>query len=113
MPPRTLLTETPPYAVEAAVKRLGSNLRTARLRRNLTMKDLAAKLGVSRRAVSDAEDGKLTTSVGTYVALLWAMDLATGLKNVADPTLDEEGLALAGIDERERARSKGGPSNAF
>ena len=45
--------------------------------------------------------------------MLWAMNLLPTLNTVADPRADEEGLALAGLDERERARSAGGPSNAF
>ena len=35
MPPRSQLSTAPPYAVEAALQKLGGNLRTARLRRNL------------------------------------------------------------------------------
>jgi hypothetical protein len=41
------------------------------------------------------------------------MNLLQTLDGVADPKTDEEGLALSGLDERERARTKGGPSNAF
>ena len=53
------LLETPPYAVEQALKHLGANLRTARLRRNLTIQDVAEKIGTGPRAVGDAEKGKL------------------------------------------------------
>jgi transcriptional regulator with XRE-family HTH domain len=113
MPPRSSFTEAPPFAVEDAVRKLGANIRTARLRRNLTMADVAAKLGVSRRVIAEVENGKVTTAIGTYVGMLWAMDLMNSLDQVADPKADEEGLALAGLDERERARSGGGPSNAF
>lgn len=45
--------------------------------------------------------------------MLWAMNLLPSLAEVADPKNDEEGLALSGIDERQRARRGGGPSNAF
>lgn len=113
MPPRNSLMSAPPFAVQEALKTLGSNLRTARLRRNLTLSELAAKLGVDRHVLSDAENGKLGTSAGIYVAALWAMNLLQSLDGVADPKTDEEGLALSGLDERERARTGGGPSNAF
>ena len=72
MPARNPLSEAPPYAVESALRRLGQDLRTARLRRNLTLDDVAAKIGAGRRAVADAERGKPTTSVATYAALLWS-----------------------------------------
>lgn len=113
MPPRSQLTIAPPTAVQDALKRLGNNLRTARLRRNLSHAELAAKLGVDRHVVSEAENGKLSTGVGVYVGMLWAMNLLPSLSSVADPKNDEEGLALSGLEERERARTGRGPSNAF
>ena len=113
MPPRSQLTIAPPSAVQDALKRLGNDLRTARLRRNLSHAELAAKLGVDRHVVADAENGKLSTGIGVYVGMLWAMNLLPSLSGVADPRNDEEGLALSGLDERERARSGRGPSNAF
>jgi hypothetical protein len=45
--------------------------------------------------------------------MLWALNLLPSLNGVADPQADEEGLALVGLEERERARGSGGPSNAF
>ncbi|MGY3621737.1 hypothetical protein [Bradyrhizobium sp. USDA 10063] len=64
--------------------------------------ELAVKLGVDRHAIADAERGKLSTSAGVYVGMLWAMNLLPSLADVADPKNDEEGLALSGLDERER-----------
>lgn len=113
MPPRSQLTETPPYAVQEAIKKLGANLRTARLRRNITLADMAAKLGVSRYVVADAEKGKVTTGVVVYVGMLWAMNLLNHLELVADSAHDEEGLALSVFNERERAREGKGLSNDF
>jgi transcriptional regulator with XRE-family HTH domain len=113
MPPRSQFTTAPPSAVQEAIRRLGGNLRTARLRRNLSHAELAAKLGVDRHVIADAESGKLSTGAGVYVGMLWAMNLLSSLADVADPKRDEEGLALSSLDERERARSTGGPSNAF
>ncbi len=102
---RTPLFEAPPFEVESEIRRLGADLRTARLRRNLTIGDVAAKIGIGRRAVSDAEHGKPTTTVVTYVALLWAYSLLEGFSELADPNTDIEGITLAGSNERERART--------
>ena len=110
---RNLLSGAPPYAIERAVRLLGANLKTARLRRNLTQEDMASRLGVSRYVVADAENGKLTTGVGVYVGLLWSLGLLDQLAPVADPSNDEEGLALASAEERERSRSPGMISNDF
>ena len=107
------LLETPPYAVEQALKRLGANLRTARLRRNLTIQDVAAKIGTGLRAVADAEKGKPSSGIGTYAALLWAVDLLAQLDDVADPSKDKEGMALSLVKGRERAHPDGGLNNDF
>lgn len=97
------MTTAPPYAVEQALERLGRNLRIARLRRNVTIAEVAAKIGTGPRPVSDAEKGKPSTSAAVYIALLWAYDLLDQMSDVADPASDGEGLALS--MSRERARS--------
>jgi transcriptional regulator with XRE-family HTH domain len=98
------LLEAPPFAVERALKTLGANIRTARVRRKLTLEELAQKLGVSRRILSDMEKGKPSTGIGIYVSALWALDLLDHLSPVADPTKDAEGMALALTRERSKAR---------
>lgn len=50
---RRLLT-TPPAEVERALKRLGPDLRTARLRHNITLADVAERIGARREVVGDA-----------------------------------------------------------
>ena len=107
------LISAPPYAVDQALKRLGSNLRTARIRRGLTVGEVAKKIGTGRRAVDDAERGKASTGVAVYLALLWAYDLIGQLDSVADPPRDVEGLALAKTRERTRARRGRASDNDF
>ena len=104
MSARKHLLKTPPYAVEGAIKRLGANIRTARLRRNLSTAEVAEKIGTNRRVVADAENGKLSTAIAVYVALLWALDLLSHFDGIADPSKDSEGLALAMTRERSRAK---------
>jgi len=104
MPARNALLSAPPYPVEQALREFGANLRTARLRRNLTVEDVAEKIGVGRRAVSDAEHGKPTTSIATYAALLWAFNLLAEMRSLADPSRDEEGQILERAKGRLRAR---------
>ncbi len=106
MTAKNILLTAPPYAVEQALKRLGANLRTARLRRNLTIREVAEKIGTGPRPVSDAEKGKPSTSVAVYIALLWAYDLLELMAEIADPALDEQGLTLSFSRERARAREK-------
>jgi len=104
---KNLLIEAPPYEVEQAITRLGRNLRTARLRRNLTIEQVAQKIGTGPRAVMDAEKGKLTTGIAVYTALLWTYDLLRPMAGLADPSGDAEGLALERLSGRSRARGSG------
>ncbi len=110
---RSVLSEAPPFEVEFALQQLGADLRTARLRRNLTLEEVSGKIGVGRRAISDAEHGKPTTTVVTYAALLWVYGLLDGFGQLADPARDSEGMTLARASERERARSKEFLDNDF
>jgi transcriptional regulator with XRE-family HTH domain len=103
MTAKNTLTQAPPYPVEQAIKRLGANLRTARLRRNLTIKEVGEKIGTGTRAVSDAERGKISTGIAVYTALLWVYDLLGPMSDLADPARDEEGLALSMRRKRARA----------
>lgn len=104
MSQKNKLIQAPPFAVEQALLRLGRDLKTARLRRSMTIKQVAEKIGSGTRAISDAEKGKLTTGVAIFAALLWAYDLLSQLNEVADPGKDEEGQNLILSKEGERAR---------
>ena len=109
MSSRNLLLAAPPYPVEQALKSLGSNLRTARLRRNLSLEDVAAKIGAGRHVIADAEKGKPSTGIIIYAALMWAYGLTGQLADIADPDADEEGLLLARRDERVNAGGSRAP----
>ncbi len=103
--PHGLLLNAPPYEVEAALKSLGANLRTARLRRNLTLAEVAQKVGASREVIAQAEHGRPTTSAAVYAALLWTYGLVDRLAGLADPATDEEGLRLDSRRGRQHART--------
>jgi len=107
MAARNQLFQAPPYPVEQVLRRLGEDLRTARVRRNYTIEEVAQRIGTGRRAVMDAEKGKASTGIGVYVALLWVYDLLEPLNELASPLKDEQGLALAAAKEKVRARGRG------
>ena len=113
MSAKNKLILAPPYPVEASLKRLGEDLKLARLRRNLTIEEVARKIGTGPRAVSDAESGKATTGIVVYAALLWAYDLISQLDEVAEPVRDAEGQTRSRLDARSRARAGGGLDNDF
>src|SRR6266567_3239041 len=110
---RNQLFLAPPYSVEQALNRLGDNLRTARIRRNYTIEELAEKIGTGRRAITDAEKGNASTGIGVYAALLWVYDLLQPLEDLASPVKDEQGLIVAAAKAKTRARKSGALDNDF
>ena len=68
---------------------------------------MAEKIGTGPRAVSDAEQGKITTGIAVYAALLWAYDLLEPIEILAHPARDPEGLSLSAPRERARAGKPG------
>ena len=113
MAAKNKLTQAPPYAIERSLKRLGADLRLARLRRNLTIEEIARKIGTGPRAVMAAENGQSTTGINVYAALLWAYDLIGQLDEVASPARDAEGQTLSRHNHRLRARADSGLDNDF
>ena len=110
---KTSLLNSPPYPVEMALRRLGSNLRAARLARNLKLDQVAEKIGTGRRAVADAEKGRPGTGVAVYLALLWAYDLLGPASQLADPATDAVGLASVARRKRARTSISTGLDNDF
>jgi transcriptional regulator with XRE-family HTH domain len=94
MPRPLQINETAPFAVKGAARHLGERLALARKRRRLTLRELAAKAGVSYDTVRAAEAGNLQTGMGAYLVLLWAMGLEADIALIADPDRDDTGKQL-------------------
>ena len=107
------LQKAPPYPVEQALKRVGENLRTARIRRRMTIEDVAGRIGTGPRVVMDAEKGKGSTGIVAYAGLLWLYGLLQPFEELADPLKDQEGLALQSAKAPTRARKSRGLNNDF
>lgn len=110
---RNSLLAAPPYQLERGLKKLGTDLKTARIRRNLSSSEVAQKIGTSRFAVADAEKGKPSTSIAIYAALLWTYGFIDRLADIADPSKDEEGMRLALARAPARAGRRRMLSNEF
>jgi transcriptional regulator with XRE-family HTH domain len=83
-------------------KELGGRLRQARLRRRISLTDLAARVGVNRMTQRRLENGDLTVSVAVLIRTLTVLGLAQDLDGIA--SIDDIGhrLADAGLPERPR-----------
>jgi transcriptional regulator with XRE-family HTH domain len=94
MPRPLQFNETAPFAVRDGALRLGERLALARKRRRLTLRELAAKAGISYDTARAAEAGNLQTGLGAYLAMLWAMGLESEINSFLDPDRDETGKQL-------------------
>ena len=104
----------PSPAIERALRRLGCNLRTARLRRRLQTGTVADRAFISRETLRRIEQGERGVIMANYAAVMLALGLLDGLAAIGDPGTDEVGLRLdeAALPQRIRYRKpKGGPGD--
>lgn len=78
-----------------ALERLGSDIRTARLRRGIAVADLAVRAGTSPSSIGRLEKGDSGVAIGTLAEVLVALGLIERLADLVDVRKDELGLALA------------------
>ena len=92
----------------AMLKQFGENLRLARLRRNITAKLEAERVGISISTLSKIERGDATVSIGSYMQVLVTLNMAGDiLKVAADDTLGRT-LQDLGLPVRARASKRRG-----
>jgi transcriptional regulator with XRE-family HTH domain len=90
---------------ETAVRRLGRDLRAARLNRRIAVADLAARAGTSPSTVARLEKGDPGVAVGTLADVLVALGLVERLADLVDIRKDDLGLALTSERIPQRGRS--------
>ncbi|MDR2882026.1 MAG: helix-turn-helix domain-containing protein [Azoarcus sp.] len=92
---------------------LGGRIQIARKRRHLRQVDLAGVTGLSRSAIQSIERGEPACLFGNVLLVLWTLGLSDSLDLIADPGLDDTGLALAIKDGRRRVRVREVIDNDF
>lgn len=83
-----------PLPVGRALRKLGSDIRDARLRRRIPMDVMAERAFVNRKTLAKAEHGDPTVSMGTYATLLFVLGMTERLADLADVRDDRVGLSL-------------------
>lgn len=96
----------PPPGSRRALKKLGADIRQARLRRRLTMQIVAERAATSRPSVARLEKGDPSVSIGTVAAVLQALNLVDRLADVAEPSQDGIGMDIAREELGQRASVK-------
>ena len=81
---------------------LGERIRTARMRRRLTVTEMAERMGVTRPTVNRLEQGDLAVGLGVLVRALGVLGLDDDLAKLAAD--DELGRRLADASSTTRRR---------
>ncbi len=89
----------------SALKRLGQDVRGARLRRSIAVADLAVRAGTSPSSIGRLEKGDPGVGIGTLADVLVVLGLVERLANLFDIRTDDLGLALANEQLPRRGKS--------
>lgn len=93
-----------PIPTRRALRKLGHDLRDARLRRRIPTAVMAERASISRTTLNKIEKGEPGTSIGAYATVLFVLGMTDQLAALADLRTDELGLQLE--DERLPKRIK-------
>lgn len=96
----------PSLAVRRALRKLGGDIREARLRRDLPAEVVAQRAFTSRPTLQRIEEGDHAVSIGIYAAVLQALGFLDGLGQLADPMTDMVGRDIFSESLPKRARTK-------
>lgn len=95
---------TPTLGARRAIRKIGADLRKARLRRRLPMEVVATRAFVSRGTLARVEQGDAAVSFGIYASVMQALGLIGPLSDlVADDQVGED-LESERLPKRVRTR---------
>ena len=96
---------TLPLPVRRHLRKLGSDIRAARIRRRIRATTMAERALFSRTTLHKIERGDPGVSMGNYATALFVLGLHDGIPELADRRRDELGLDL--LEERLPKRVRG------
>ena len=91
---KTQLDLMVPIPVRRAVRKLGQDIRDARLRRRIATAVMAERASISRTTLNKIEKGEPGVSLGNYANVLFVLGMAERLGDLADVKTDTVGLGL-------------------
>ena len=83
-----------PVPVRRALRKLGQDIRDARLRRRIPTAIMAERASISRTTLNKVEKGDLGVSLGHYATVLFVLGMVERLGDLADVKTDTVGLEL-------------------
>lgn len=94
-----------PIPVSRTLKKLGSDIKEARIRRRITAEMMVQRAGITRPTLAKVERGDPMTSMGIYAKVLFVLGLSDKLEDIADIRFDTTGLILDAVKLPKRPRA--------
>lgn len=94
------------FQVQAVLRRLGADIRTARRKRRMSVADFCARIGVTDKTLAKLEGGEGGVRLETFATALMALGELHRLEQLLDPAHDEAGLSLDSEHLPQRIRRK-------
>lgn len=95
-----------PRKLEQKMQTVGEQIKLARLRRNLSVAQVAERATCSPLTVSRIEKGAPTVAIGIYLRVLYALELDDDILNIAKEDPIGRTLQDLSLKTRERASKK-------
>jgi len=83
-----------PIPVRRSLRKLGQDIRDARLRRRISTTVMSERASISRTTLNKIEKGDPGVSIGNYANVLFVLGMAERLSELADVRTDAMGLEL-------------------
>jgi DNA-binding XRE family transcriptional regulator len=99
-----------PIPVGRSLRKLGQDIRSARLRRRIKTATLAERAGTSRFSLQKIEKGDPGVSIGIYACVLFSLGMIDRLADLLDVRHDDLGLMLD--EEKLPERIRGLPKDS-
>lgn len=99
-------TSTIPIPVNKALKKLGADLKEARIKRRLTMALVEERAGITHITLSKVEKGDAGVSMGIYAKVMFVLGLIDNIYNLAEPDNDTVGKVYDKENLPKRVRYK-------
>jgi len=77
-----------PSSIKKELGKLGDDIRKARIRRKLTMKELSSRAFISENTLSSVQKGKASVAIGIYARILSILGINGQIAMLADISSD-------------------------
>jgi DNA-binding XRE family transcriptional regulator len=102
--------ESLPLKLRRSLAKLGSDIATARRKRNLTVLMMAERIGSAKSTYLKVEKGDPSVSMGVYAVVLFVLGFGDAVSDIVDPRRDDVGLLLDAERLPKRVRPKKMPT---